>query len=151
MEFKITDKNIDIETTNRVRYLVIIILLAMYYTGWGKEKTISLLKIHLLLWVLKSESRMNTLLKSIENDCNDSIGFWNINLQTNSILTLMIEDGLCGFNGTKYYLKEVGIQLIEQIKKEKDIFQLEQDFLKKVSGNRLSEKKVDSLKSLWSV
>lgn len=151
MEFQITEKDIDIETTSRVRYLVIIILLIMYYAGWGKEKTISLLKIHLLLWALKSEKRMNILLETIENSCNDSIGFWNINLQTNSILTLMIEDGLCGYNGEKYYLKEIGFNLIEQIIKEKDIFEFEQSFLKKVKGNKLSENKVDNLKSLWSI
>lgn len=151
MEFKVTEKDIDIETTSRVRYLVIIILLIMYDAGWGKEKTISLLKIHLLLWALKSQKHMNILLDAIENSCNNSIGFWNINLQTNSILTLMIEDGLCGYNGEKYYLKEIGFQLIEQIKKEKDIFKFEQDFLKKVKGNKLTEKKVDSLKNLWSV
>lgn len=148
MKFKVTKKPIDIETNSRIIYVEVMILFAMYYTGTGSEKKISLLKIHLLLWSLKDESRQKSLLNSIENDCENSIGLWTIDIKNNSVLTFMINDKLCKFDGNKYCLTDVGLKFIYNIIKL-DIFNTEQEYLKNI-GKKLTDKNVNKLKSLWS-
>lgn len=148
MEFKITKKPIDIDSDTRILYLSIMILLIIFYNGYGKKKTISLLKIHLLLWVIKNYDRQKRLLESLQKNCELSIGFWNINAKNNSVLTVLIQDNLCGFNGSKYYLTEDGAEFIKNIKKL-EILESEQEFLKTV-GTKLSDKNVEKLKNLWS-
>ena len=148
MKFKVTLKPIDSENNSRIIYLEVMILLIMFYTGSGNEKKTLLLKIHLLLWALNDSKRQNILLESLDNDCNESIGFWTIDLKNNSILTYMVKDELCGFNKDKYFLTEKGLDLIKNIM-GLDTFEKEQTFLKKI-GKRLNDKKVKKLKSLWS-
>ncbi|MFT5661411.1 MAG: hypothetical protein ACI9TV_002057 [Sulfurimonas sp.] len=148
MEFRISKKPIDIDSDTRILYLSIMMLFIIFYTGYGKQKTISLLKIHLLLWVIKSVDRQNRLLESLENNCDLSIGLWNINIKNNSILTILVKDKLCGFNGSKYFLTEEGIKFVSDIKELKAL-DSQQQFLKNI-GSKLSDKNVDKLKSLWS-
>ena len=148
MRFEVTLKPIDIENNSRIIYLEVMILLIMFYTGNGSEKKTLLLKIHLLLWTLSDGKRQKVLLESLNNDCNESIGFWSIDLKNNSILTYMVKDELCGFNKDKYFLTKKGLVFIKNII-DLDIFEREQVFLKRI-GIRLNDKKVEKLKSLWS-
>ncbi|PHR73010.1 MAG: hypothetical protein COA66_04220 [Arcobacter sp.] len=148
MEFKTTKKPINIDTNSRILYLTIIVLFIMNYTGSGKEKNISLLKIHLLLWAIQNPKRRKKLLKSVQNDCEISIGFWNIEIRNNSILTFLLKDDLCGFNGKKYFLTEDGLSFIKNIK-NLEIMKDEQEFLICI-GKKLTDKNVEKLKGLWS-
>lgn len=148
MRFEVTLKPIDIENNSRIIYLEVMILLIMFYTGNGSEKKTLLLKIHLLLWTLNDSNRQNVLLESLNNDCNESIGFWTIDLKNNSILTYMVKDELCGFNKDKYFLTEKGLVFIKNII-GLDIFKREQLFLQRI-GKRLNDKKVEKLRNLWS-
>jgi len=148
MRFEITKKPIDIETNSRIIYIEVMILFIMYYTGAGSDKKNSLLKIHLILWCLKDKIRQEKLLNSISNDCEESIGFWTIDIKNNSILTFMINDELCSFDGKKYSLTDVGQKFVKNIIKL-DIFYIEQEFLKNI-GKKLTDKNINKLKSLWS-
>lgn len=148
MRFEVTKKPIDIETNSRIIYIEVMILLIMNYTGAGSDKKISLLKIHLLLWCFKDKSRQANLLNSISNDCEESIGLWTIDIKNNSVLTFMINDKLCSFDGKKYLLTDIGSKFVKNIIKL-DIFNVEQEFLKNI-GKKLTDKNVDKLKSLWS-
>lgn len=148
MEFKITKKPIDIDTNSRVLYLAMMILFIIYYTGTGKDKTLSLLKLHLLLWAVKNVEKQQKLLTSMHEDCTKSIGFWNIDIKNNAILTILLKDKLCAFNGSKYHLTEDGTALIKNIV-GMDMFKMEQDFLKQI-GKKLTDDKVAKLKNLWS-
>lgn len=138
----------DIDTNSRVLYLVMMILFIIYYTGAGKDKNISLLKLHLLLWAVKNIENQQTLLSSLYEDCVKSIGFWNIDIKNNAILTILLKDKLCAFNGSKYYLTKDGSNLIKNIV-DMDMFKDEQEFLKQI-GKKLTDQKVTNLKNLWS-
>ena len=138
----------DVDTNSRVLYLVMMILFIIFYTGSGKDKSVSLLKLHLLLWAIKSIDRQQKLLDSLQVDCSSPIGFWNIDIKNNAILTILLKDKLCEFNGAKYYLTEDGTTLIKNISKM-DMFNVEQNFLKQI-GKKLTDEKVKKLQNLWS-
>lgn len=148
MKFEITKKPLDVEISSRIIYIETMILLMMYYTGLGKEKRVSLLKIHLLLWAIQNKTKQKSLLDSLNNQCDTSIGIWSIDIKSNTILTFMIKDKLCGFNGKMYYLAENGLNFMEHII-PLNIFKTEQVFLQSI-GKKLKEKNVEKLKNLWS-
>lgn len=148
MKIKITKKPFSISSNARVFYRIIQLLLIMHYTGRTNNKTIPLMKAHLLLWVLQTKDRKNLLLKSKDNEYNTSIGIWNIDKNTNQSLTYMHEDNLCSIDKKNYSLTENGKSLVKKIIDDKTIFIEEKNFLTNIDLS-LTETNIKKLQDLW--
>jgi hypothetical protein len=151
MEIKIDKKPFSINSNARILYKIIQILLILHLTGRGKNKTTSILKIHLLVWVLQVNIRKDNLLNSKEHDYQLSIGIWSIDRNTNEALTYLVEDGLCKIDGKEkknYSITENGKNLIQKIIKDETVFISTIEFLNSI-GNSLNEKNVKTLQELW--
>jgi hypothetical protein len=148
MEIKITKKPFSISTNARIFYRIIQLLLVMHYTGRTNNKTVPLMKAHLLIWALQTKERENLLLKSKDNEYNTSIGIWNIDKNTNQALTYMHEDDLCSIDKKNYSLTENGKNLVRKIIDDKTIFVEEKNFLTKI-GSSLTDVNITKLQNLW--
>lgn len=148
MEIKITKKPFSISTNARIFYRIIQLLLVMHYTGRTNNKTVPLMKAHLLIWALQTKERENLLLKSKDNEYNTSIGIWNIDKNTNQALTYMHEDDLCSIDKNNYSLTENGKNLVRKIIDDKTIFVEEKNFLTKI-GSSLTDVNITKLQNLW--
>ena len=148
MKIKITKKPFSIGTNARIFYRIIQLVLILHYTGGRSKKTVPLMKIHLLIWVLQSKERKKILLTSKENDYNLSIGIWSIDKNTNQALTYMHEDDLCSINKKSYSLTNNGKNLVKKIIDDKTIFIEEKKFLENIDLS-LTEKNVTKLQNLW--
>ena len=147
MQIKITQKPFHISANARVLYKLIELLLILYFS---RGKKASLLKIHLLIWVLERRERREVLLKSKESGYEKSIGLWSSNEYTNKALLYLFEDGLCSINKKTYALTDDGKEFIEQIIKDKEVFIEEKSFLKTVTMS-LTEAKIEKLKKIWMI
>lgn len=148
MEIKITNKPFSISTNARIFYRIIQLLLIMHYTGRSNNKTVPLMKVHLLIWVLQTKDREKLLLKSQQNDYETSIGLWNIDKNTNQALTYMHEDDLCSIDKKNYSLTKNGKNFIKKIIDDKTVFIEEKKFLENI-GSSLTEKNITKLQNLW--
>lgn len=148
MEISINKKPFSISSNSRILYRMIQILLSMYYTGIRTEKSLPLIKIHLLIWLLQSKEREEIFFKSMESNYTLSIGIWSIDKDTNIALSYMFEDDLCNIKNKNYSLSEKGKKFISKIIEDKEVFISEKDFLSKVK-NRLPETVVEKLQKLW--
>jgi len=148
MELIISKKPFSISTNARIFYRIIQLLLIMHYTGRSNNKTIPLMKAHLLIWALQTKERENLFLKSKGNEYSTSIGIWNIDQNTNQALTYMHEDELCSIDQKNYALTENGKNLVKKIIDDKSIFVEEKSFLIKI-GSSLTETNITKLQNLW--
>lgn len=150
MKWKITQKPFSISTNARIFYRIIQLLLIIHYTGRKSRgnKTVPLMKIHLLIWVLQSDERQKLLLESKNNDYETSIGIWDIEANTNQALTFMHNDDLCTIDKKNYSLSENGNSLVEKIIDDESIFIEEKKFLNQIASS-LAETKVTQLQNLW--
>ncbi len=148
MEIKITKKPFSISTNARIFYRIIQLLLIMHYTGRTDNKTVSLMKAHLLIWALQTKDRKSLLLKSKDNEYIKSIGIWNIDQNTNQALTYMHEDDLCSIEKKNYSLTKNGKNLIKNIIDDETIFIAEKSFLKEI-GSSMTEVNITKLQNLW--
>lgn len=148
MELIVSKKPFSISTNARIFYRIIQLLLIMHYTGRTNNKTVPLMKAHLLIWVLQNKDRENLLLKSKSNEYKTSIGIWNIDKNTNQALTYMHEDDLCSIDKKNYSLTENGNNLVKKIIDDKTIFIEEKQFLEKI-GSSLTETNITKLQNLW--
>lgn len=148
MKIKITKKPFSVSTNARIFYRIIQLLLIMHYTGRTNNKTIPLMKAHLLIWVLQNKDRENLLLESKSNKYKTSIGIWNIDKNTNQALTYMHEDDLCSIDKKNYSLTKNGNSLVKKIIDDKTIFIEEKQFLEKI-GSSLTETNIIKLQNLW--
>ncbi len=148
MEISINKKPFSISSNSRILYRIIQILLSMHYTGIRTEKSLPLIKIHLLVWLLQSKERQEKFFKSMDSNYELSIGIWSIDKDTNIALSYMFEDDLCNIKNKNYSLTEKGKKFISKIVDDKEIFISEKDFLSKVK-NKLPGTAVEKLQRLW--
>lgn len=148
MKLIISKKPFSISTNARIFYRIIQLLLIMHYTGRTNNKTVPLMKAHLLVWALQTKERESILLKSKANKYNTSIGIWNIDKNTNQALTYMYEDELCSIYQKNYALTENGKKLVKKIIDDKTIFVEEKSFLTEI-GSSLTEVNITKLQDLW--
>lgn len=148
MEIKITKKPFSISTNARIFYRIIQLLLIMHYTGRTNNKTVPLMKAHLLIWALQTNNREGLLLASKHNKYDTSIGIWNIDKNTNQALTYMHEDDLCSIDKKNYSLTENGKNLVKKIIDDATIFVEDKIFLTKI-GSSLTETNTTKLQNLW--
>ena len=144
MKIKITKKPFHISANVRVVYIIIQLLLILYFS---RGKSAFLAKIHLLIWVLDKNKRMNLLLRSKELGYNKSIGLWNISKYTNQALLYMYEDDFCEIKGRTYSLTNKGKLFIKKIVDDKEVFLDEKAFLKQVGLIR--EEDIKRLEGVW--
>lgn len=148
MEISINKKPFSISSNSRILYRIIQILLSMHYTGIRTEKSLPLIKIHLLIWLLQSKERQKKFFKSMDSNYELSIGIWSIDKDTNIALSYMFEDDLCNIKNKNYSLSEKGKKFISKIVDDKEVFISEKDFLSKVK-NKLPGTAVEKLQKLW--
>jgi hypothetical protein len=150
MKVTISKRPFSIMSNSRILYRIIQILFTMHYTGRGNQKTVSLLKLHLLTWTIQTENRKTLLLQSINSDFTKSIGIWEIDENINKALTYMYEDDLCIIKKQNYSLTTKGKEFIFNIVKDKEIFIEEKEFFQKI-GKKINETNVTKLKNLWII
>jgi hypothetical protein len=113
-------KPMPILAEHRPLYKITQVLLILYLASRGKKS--SLIRLHLISWVLKDERRKTILLESVREN-KILFGVWGVDPAVNFSLQFAIAEGLIKSNGPSYELTIKGTGFIAKIG--------EDDFLKK--------------------
>lgn len=120
------------------------ILLILYLTSRGKKS--SLIRLHLISWVLKEPRRQSILLESANND-SILFGVWGIDPAVNYSLQYAQAEGLIEKVSLSFKLTTKGTTFISKIT-EDDAFRSDFNFLKSL-GLRITESMVQKIVKEW--
>ena len=108
----------------------------------------SLLKLHLFSWGLKQEQNLEKLKDFVTSNFVNKIEYFSIEPSLNRALKLAEFEGLIGFDGTKYFLKEKGDAFLNMVLKDNSIFKYEIQMLKFI-GKKINENRILQLQQNW--
>ena len=141
---KITFKKrpIPLPAEYRPMYQIAIIAMVLYHCS--RAYTASLQKLHLFSWALYSDENMKSLKCILDRNSLPMI-HWAIDPAVNRALGLAIADEICVLTSAKKYkLLPKGVNLINKIEKDTNLFQNEKNNLKQI-GKRITDEIVDDL------
>lgn len=140
---KFSKKPIPLPAKYRPMYQIAILTMVLKYCC--RANTSSLQKLHLFSWCLYSEKNKTALKNLIENNYRTQIPHWTIDPAVNRALSLAIADGICEMtNNRKYKLASIGMELVNRIDTDHDLFRNEKIYLKCI-GKQLTDEIVDKL------
>lgn len=128
----------------RPMYKISQVLLILYLSSRGKKS--SLIRLHLISWVLKDESRKAILIESIKNE-KILFGVWGVDPSVNLALQYAEAENLMVKDGTSYKLTTKGGDFCEGLDSDL-IFSKDFDFLKSI-GSSVTEKMVNNIVDGW--
>ncbi len=128
----------------RPLYKITQILLILYLCSRGKKS--SLIKLHLISWVIKDEKRKSILLESA-NKHKILFGVWGVDPSVNFALQYSLGEGLVERVGVSYKLSRKGEMFIKKID-EDDVVEGEYQFFKSL-GLRVTESMVQDIVEAW--
>lgn len=129
----------------RPLYKIFQILAILHYTSRGGRS--SLIRLHLINWVLKSEDRKKKLL-ALNDDSNIPFRVWGIDPALNIALQYGVAQGLIEQQSDAYSINENGKGILLKAKDENIQFE-EVEYLSKL-GKRVTEKLVSRVVEKWS-
>lgn len=139
-----TRKPMPILPDHRPMYKLTIILLILYLSSRSYKS--SLIRLHLLNWVLKDEKRKSKLLFCAKEKFLD-FKVWGIDPALNISLEIAQYEGLIEKSNLSFKLTDKGIQYITEVVKQ-DIFQSTIDYLKCL-GKSITEKMINEIIGAW--
>ncbi len=133
----------------RPLYKLAQIVLILEFCCQGRK--CSLLKMHLLSDVLKTDERMNWLLEAVGPDLPAKIGRWNLEPTMNKALQIAVAEQLCQFSIStqKYSLEAKGRDFLISIMSDPDAFDKEKRFLHAL-GKKISDSLIQDIARSWS-
>lgn len=140
---KFSKKPIPLPAEYRPMYQIAILTMVLKYCC--RANTSSLHKLHLFSWCLYSEKNKTSLKYLIENKYRTQIPHWTVDPAVNRALSLAIADGICELtNSGKYKLTPIGMELVNKIDTDYDLFCGEKMYLNCI-GKQLTDEIVDKL------
>ncbi len=140
---RFSKKPIPLPAEYRPMYQISILALVLKYCC--RANTSSLHKLHLFSWCLYSEKNKTALTNLIKNNFRTHIPHWTIDPAVNRALSLAIADGICELTkNQKYRLTSIGLELVNKIDKDLDLFCNEKTYLNFI-GRQLTDEIVDKL------
>lgn len=140
---KFSKKPIPLPAEYRPMYQIAILTMVLKYCC--RANTSSLQKLHLFSWCLSSEKNKTALKYLIENNYKTQIPHWTIDPAINRAISLAIADGICELTkNKKYKLTSIGLELVNKIDKDYDLFFNEKIYLNFI-GKQLTDEIVDKL------
>lgn len=140
---KFSKKPIPLPAEYRPMYQISILALVLKYCC--RANTSSLHKLHLFSWSLYSETNKIELKTLIKNNYRAHIPHWTVDPAVNRALSLAIADGICELTkNKKYKLTTIGMELVNKVDKDHDLFCDEKIFLNFI-GKQLTDEIVDKL------
>lgn len=129
---------------HRPIYKITQLLLVLNISSRGKKS--SLIRLHLLSWVLKDEIRKKMLLESV-NQNQILFGVWGVDPAVNISLQYAEAEGLISKSGLSYKLTQDGAKYVSQIDSEM-AFKDDYFFLKSI-GSKITEGMVENIIREW--
>lgn len=128
----------------RPMYKISQVLLILYLSSRGKKS--SLIRLHLISWVLKDESRKAILIESIKKE-KILFGVWGVDPSVNLAIQYAEAERLMIKDGTSYKLTTKGVNFCKCLDSEL-VFPKDFNFLKSI-GASVTEKMVNSIVDGW--
>lgn len=144
-KIKFTKRPSPVLAEHRPMYKIAQALLIIETCGWGKK--CSLIKLHLLNWALKTQSRMDLLHRSVTSKSLFS-PIWGFDPALAIALQLAVEEGLLVIDGSSIGLTDKGSELLSDINKDKSVLESEKKALKTI-GKGITEAMVSSAAKGW--
>ena len=141
-----SSKPISIYPSYRPMYRIALNLIILKLNCNGSKA--SLLKLHLFSWGLKQEQNLEILKEFVTSNFVKKIEYFSIEPSLNRALKLAEYEGLIGFDGSKYFLKEKGDNFLNKILNDESIFSSEIQVLKLI-GKKINENRISQLQQNW--
>ena len=123
-----------------------VVLLILFLVSRGKKASIN--KLHLLSAVIRSQRKADKLAEIIEGNASESELVVRFDPTLNKALEIGRAEGLLVVNnGKTVSMSAKGIQLVESLMEDPELFSYEKTYLKQFNSSQLSEKLIDSVLS----
>ncbi|KAA5534926.1 hypothetical protein F0919_10020 [Taibaiella lutea] len=106
-----------------------------------------MMKLHFLCWSIKNKKNIGIVSNWINTGFRGDIHIWGVEPTVNRAIAFAIGDNLINNIGGEYTITERGDSLFKLMKKEKDLFNKEKEFLIWLGKNTITEQKVKELAS----
>ena len=90
---------------------------------------------------------MAAVMQWVTNDFKNDYHIWGVEPTVNRAVTYAVAEGLVSQIDGEYMITEKGIALYKMIRKDKEIFQKEKEFLNFLGKNGITEQRVKVLSS----
>ncbi len=144
-KIKFTQRPSSVLAEHRPIYKIAQALLIIDICGWGKK--CSLIKLHLLNWSLKSQSRVELLQHAVRTK-SLSLPVWGFDPALAIALQLSIEDSLLEIEGSGVGITDKGLSLLKEIMKDSESLKGEKEALSRI-GKGITEAMVSAAAKGW--
>jgi len=134
---------ISISTDYRLMYKISLILLVLKL-NCIKSKS-SLFRIHFIMWFIKNEQNMNNFYKNIDSQNIINVTNWSIEPSIIRAVRYALAEELILRDTEKYILADKGIQFVDKIMKDDNLFQKEKSFLQALGKRTVTDEKIEEL------
>lgn len=110
----------------------------------------NLLKLHLFSWALKVTENSDTLTSWVNNDFKTELSVWGIDPVLNRGLQYAVADKIVEIDSGIYQITAKGLEFYDLIKKDKDLFDEEKQFLSTI-GKKITDKKINEQSKKWTL
>lgn len=138
-------REISIPADYRPMYKIGHLVLILNMACWSNKAT--LMKLHFLSWAIKSTKNMGLVKSWIENEFKSDYHIWGMEPTVNRAVTFMVAEGIAEQIGGEYCITEKGVELFKKMKKDKELFVPEKNFLSQIGKTTVSEKIIKQLVS----
>jgi len=144
MRLKFTRRPNPVLPEHRPIYKIAQLLLILHYSRGGKS---SLLRLHLLNWIVKSQSRIDSLCKGLESG---SLLFltWGFDPAVAIAIRFALAEKLVSETSTGYKIEPKGKIFVNDFMKDTALLHLERTALSGV-GTSVTERMVESIAKDW--
>jgi hypothetical protein len=134
----------------RPMYKIALIVIILKYCCRGE--TSNLLKLHLFSWALTSEKNMNELRYYVTSNFQTGFSVWGIEPALNRALQLAVAENICDIvNGKNYKLTKKGNLFFEMIVADKELFEIERNFLSIIGKNQITDNRIIAMTQKWNL
>lgn len=128
-------------------YKIALVVILLWLTCRGSKG--SLMKIHLLLWAMKSKENQSMVISHVRNPETSNLKFWGLEPSSVRAIRYAEAEGICKLSGGKYQLTEAGVVWANLILKEKEILFEEKEFLNVIGKGGLTETDIQEMVNKW--
>jgi hypothetical protein len=140
-----TKRNISIPADYRPLYKIGHIVLILFIAC--RSSKASLMKLHFLCWAIKTNKNLSQVQRWMQNDFKSDYHIWGVEPTVNRALVYAVAEGFIVLSDGGYTLTDTGINLYKLMRKEKDLFFGEKEFLESIGKNGISEQRIKDLSS----
>jgi hypothetical protein len=127
----------------RPMYKIGLITLILDIVSAGGKSSLN--KLHFFVWTLKSSRNREFIQNVLDTNKTDDIVSWGVEPALNKALLFGVAEGLFRLQDDKYILTEKGKEFAERIKRERELFVQEKQFLAHLGKRIVTEKFINEL------